>query len=169
MTNVQDLLKQAGASFSDAVMLHVYLAEEGHFREMDSVLGEFLTEPYPARTTVYTRLPPDFLRRDRGFGCLRITLPSGARRSPQSASRLRCGGGGVVRAFRGAAGQPDPTRRHWAAGHLCRRASLIPISPASSDHLHCRRGVPYPIDPRGPIPAPLSTPQVETLAHRGLG
>ena len=61
MTNVQDLLKQAGASFSDAVMLHVYLTEEGHFREMDSILGEFLTEPYPARTTVYTQLPPDFL------------------------------------------------------------------------------------------------------------
>ena len=61
MTNVQDLLKQAGASFSDVIMLHVYLTEEGHFREMDSVLTEFLTEPYPARTTVYAKLPPDFL------------------------------------------------------------------------------------------------------------
>jgi 2-iminobutanoate/2-iminopropanoate deaminase len=61
MTNVQDLLKQAGASFSDMVMIHVYLTEEGHFREMNAVLSEFLTEPYPARTTVYTQLPPDFL------------------------------------------------------------------------------------------------------------
>ena len=61
MTNVQDLLKQSGASFADVVMLHVYLTEEGHFREMDTVLSEFLTEPYPARTTVYTQLPRDFL------------------------------------------------------------------------------------------------------------
>src|SRR2546423_4768888 len=30
MTNVQDLLKQAGASFSNMVMIHVYLTEEGH-------------------------------------------------------------------------------------------------------------------------------------------
>jgi enamine deaminase RidA (YjgF/YER057c/UK114 family) len=42
-------------------MLHVYLTEEGHFREMNTVLYEFLTEPFPARTTVYTQLPPDML------------------------------------------------------------------------------------------------------------
>jgi 2-iminobutanoate/2-iminopropanoate deaminase len=28
---------------------------------MNSVLNEFLTEPYPARTTVYVELPPDML------------------------------------------------------------------------------------------------------------
>lgn len=61
MTNIQELLKEAGASFADVVMVHVYLTEEGHFREMNTVLGEFLTEPFPARTTVYTQLPPDML------------------------------------------------------------------------------------------------------------
>jgi reactive intermediate/imine deaminase len=61
MTNIQELLKEAGASFADVVMLHVYLTEEGHFREMNAVLSEFLTEPFPARTTVYTQLPPDML------------------------------------------------------------------------------------------------------------
>jgi 2-iminobutanoate/2-iminopropanoate deaminase len=64
MTNIQELLKElkeAGASFADVVLLHVYLTEEGHFREMNNVLGEFLTEPFPARTTIYTQLPPDML------------------------------------------------------------------------------------------------------------
>lgn len=61
MTNVQELLKEAGSSFADVVMLHVYLTEEGHFREMNSVMNEFLPEPFPARTTVYTHLPPDML------------------------------------------------------------------------------------------------------------
>jgi reactive intermediate/imine deaminase len=61
LTNVQELLKEAGASFADVVMLHVYLTEEGHFREMNTVLNEFVTEPFPARTTVYTQLPPDML------------------------------------------------------------------------------------------------------------
>lgn len=61
MTNIQEILKEAGASFADVVMLHVYLTEEGHFREMNNVFSKFLGEPYPARTTVYTKLPPGML------------------------------------------------------------------------------------------------------------
>jgi 2-iminobutanoate/2-iminopropanoate deaminase len=61
MTNVQELLKEAGSSFADVVMLHVYLTEHGHFREMNQVLSEFLVEPFPARTTAYVQLPPDML------------------------------------------------------------------------------------------------------------
>jgi 2-iminobutanoate/2-iminopropanoate deaminase len=61
MTNLQAVLKQAGASFADVVLLHVYLTEEAHFREMNTVFGEFLSEPFPARTTVYVQLPPGML------------------------------------------------------------------------------------------------------------
>jgi len=61
MTNLQAILKQAGASFADVVQLHVYLTEEAHFREMNTVFGEFLSEPFPARTTVYVQLPPGML------------------------------------------------------------------------------------------------------------
>jgi reactive intermediate/imine deaminase len=61
MTNIQELLKEAGSSFADVILLHVYLTEEGHFREMNTVLNEFLTEPFPARTVVYTQLPPGVL------------------------------------------------------------------------------------------------------------
>jgi 2-iminobutanoate/2-iminopropanoate deaminase len=61
MTNLQAVLTEAGASFADVVLLHVYLTEEGHFREMNAVLDEFLSEPFPARTTIYVGLPPDML------------------------------------------------------------------------------------------------------------
>jgi 2-iminobutanoate/2-iminopropanoate deaminase len=61
MTNIQELLKEADASFADVILLHVYLTEEGHFREMNNVLSEFLIEPFPARTTVYTQLSPGML------------------------------------------------------------------------------------------------------------
>jgi 2-iminobutanoate/2-iminopropanoate deaminase len=61
MTNVQEILRGAGSSFADVVMLHVYITQHGHFREMNKVLSEFLTEPFPARTTVYVELPPDML------------------------------------------------------------------------------------------------------------
>jgi 2-iminobutanoate/2-iminopropanoate deaminase len=61
MTNIQELLKEADVSFADVILLHVYLTEEGHFREMNNVLSEFLIEPFPARTTVYTQLSPGML------------------------------------------------------------------------------------------------------------
>ena len=61
MTNVKELLEEAGSSFADVVTLHVYLTEHGHFREMNQVFSEFLAEPFPARTTAYVQLPPDML------------------------------------------------------------------------------------------------------------
>jgi 2-iminobutanoate/2-iminopropanoate deaminase len=61
MTNMQELLKETGSSFADVAMLHVYLTEEGHFREMNNVFSEFLAEPFPVRTTVYVKLPLDML------------------------------------------------------------------------------------------------------------
>ena len=61
MTNVQEILKEGSSSFADVVILHVYLTDHGHFREMNKVLSEFLTEPFPARTIAYVQLPPDML------------------------------------------------------------------------------------------------------------
>jgi 2-iminobutanoate/2-iminopropanoate deaminase len=61
LTNVQAVLKEGGASFADVVMLHVFLTEEGHFRVMNEILEQFAKEPFPARTTVYTGLPPGML------------------------------------------------------------------------------------------------------------
>jgi 2-iminobutanoate/2-iminopropanoate deaminase len=61
LTNVQAVLEEGGASFADVVMLHVFLTEEGHFRVMNEILEQFAKEPFPARTTVYTELPPGML------------------------------------------------------------------------------------------------------------
>ncbi|MDQ2790406.1 MAG: RidA family protein [Actinomycetota bacterium] len=42
-------------------MIHAYLTEEGHRRELNSVLGEFVPEQFPVRTTVYVKLPPGMI------------------------------------------------------------------------------------------------------------
>lgn len=61
MRNVLSVLAAAGASESDVVMLRVYLTDTTHFAEMNDAYREFLSEPYPARTTVYVGLPAGLL------------------------------------------------------------------------------------------------------------
>ena len=61
MRNVQAVLAEAGASLDDAVMIRVYLTDVAHFAEMNEAYGEFMTEPYSARTTVYVGLPAGLL------------------------------------------------------------------------------------------------------------
>ncbi|WP_031468906.1 RidA family protein [Sciscionella sediminilitoris] len=59
--NVNTLLAEAGASIDDVIMLRVYLTDPGHFAEMNAAFAEYVTEPFPARTTVYTGLNPGIL------------------------------------------------------------------------------------------------------------
>ncbi|MFD9736822.1 RidA family protein [Umezawaea sp. NPDC059074] len=61
LRNVAAVLAAAGASFDDVVMLRVYLTDTAHFGEMNDAYGEFMTEPYSARTTVYVGLPAGLL------------------------------------------------------------------------------------------------------------
>ncbi|HWO62543.1 MAG TPA: Rid family detoxifying hydrolase [Umezawaea sp.] len=61
MRNVASVLEAAGASFDDVVMLRVYLTDTAHFGEMNDAYGEFMIEPYSARTTVYVGLPAGLL------------------------------------------------------------------------------------------------------------
>jgi 2-iminobutanoate/2-iminopropanoate deaminase len=61
MRNVLAVLEAGGASIDDVVMVRVYLTDTGHFAEMNEAYKEFLTEPYPARTTVYVGLPAGLL------------------------------------------------------------------------------------------------------------
>jgi 2-iminobutanoate/2-iminopropanoate deaminase len=61
MRNVLAVLAAGGASMDDVVMVRVYLTDTGHFAEMNAAYEEFLTDPYPARTTVYVGLPPGIL------------------------------------------------------------------------------------------------------------
>jgi len=61
LRNVGAVLAAAGASFDDVVMVRVYLTDTAHFGEMNDAYGEFMTEPYSARTTVYVGLPAGLL------------------------------------------------------------------------------------------------------------
>ena len=57
LLNIQAILKAAGASFDDVMMVRVYLADLGDFAAMNEVYTEFVTEPFPSRTTVGVALP----------------------------------------------------------------------------------------------------------------
>ena len=61
LRNVFAVLDAAGASEEDIVMLRVYLTDVAHFAEMNAAYAELLSEPFPARTTVYVGLPPGLL------------------------------------------------------------------------------------------------------------
>ncbi|HEU5476026.1 MAG TPA: Rid family hydrolase [Actinophytocola sp.] len=61
MRNVTTVLAAGGATMDDVVMVRVYLTDTGHFADMNAAYQEFLTEPFPARTTVYVGLPAGVL------------------------------------------------------------------------------------------------------------
>jgi 2-iminobutanoate/2-iminopropanoate deaminase len=61
MRNVLEVLSAGGATIDDVVMFRVYLTDTAHFAEMNEAYRVFLTEPYPARTTVYVGLPAGLL------------------------------------------------------------------------------------------------------------
>lgn len=49
LTNIQNILKEAGADMSKVVKTTVLLADIKDFAAMNAVYAEFFTEPYPAR------------------------------------------------------------------------------------------------------------------------
>ena len=56
--NVTKLLEAAGTSWEHVVRTGVFLADLGNFAKMNEIYRQYLTEPYPARTTVQAGLPP---------------------------------------------------------------------------------------------------------------
>jgi len=60
-TNLLAHLASAGASADDVISVRVFLTDVDHFDAMNEVYREFLTEPFPARSTIYVGLPPGFL------------------------------------------------------------------------------------------------------------
>ncbi|MFI6359591.1 RidA family protein [Streptomyces sp. NPDC050743] len=61
LRNVTAVLKAAGAGLGDVVMLRVYLTDPAHLPELNEAYAAAVGEPFPARTTVYMRLPPGLL------------------------------------------------------------------------------------------------------------
>jgi 2-iminobutanoate/2-iminopropanoate deaminase len=59
--NVTTLLEAAGTSWKHVVKVGVFLADLKDFGAMNDIYKTYLTEPYPARTTVQAGLPPDML------------------------------------------------------------------------------------------------------------
>ncbi len=62
MENLKAVLAEAGASFTSAVKINIYLKDMNDFVKVNEIYGGFLNEPYPARATVeVSRLPKDAL------------------------------------------------------------------------------------------------------------
>jgi len=58
MLNLGHVLEAGGAAWGDVVSVRVFVTDHAEFAGMNSVYGEFVNEPYPARTTVFCRLAP---------------------------------------------------------------------------------------------------------------
>jgi 2-iminobutanoate/2-iminopropanoate deaminase len=61
LRNIAAVLAAGGASVDDVVMMRVYLTDTAHFGELNDAYNEFVTAPFPARTTVYVGLPAGLL------------------------------------------------------------------------------------------------------------
>ena len=60
LTNVQNILKEAGADFSDVVKTTVFIKDMNEFAQINEVYAEFFGENKPARSCVeVARLPKD--------------------------------------------------------------------------------------------------------------
>jgi len=58
MKNLQAVLQEAGATFSQVVKTSIFLTDMAHFATVNQIYALYLTEPYPARETVaVTGLP----------------------------------------------------------------------------------------------------------------
>ncbi|MCD6044878.1 MAG: tdcF [Gammaproteobacteria bacterium] len=57
-TNLEQVAKTCGATLQDCVKFTVYLLDLNHFPLINEVMQEYLSPPFPARTTVeVSRLP----------------------------------------------------------------------------------------------------------------
>ncbi|MFD0313050.1 RidA family protein [Streptomyces flavalbus] len=61
LRNVTAVLKAGGAALEDVIMLRVHLTDPAHLAEMNDAYATAVSEPFPARTTVYMPLPPGLL------------------------------------------------------------------------------------------------------------
>lgn len=58
--NIGEILKEANTTFENIVKLTVFLTDLTHFPVVNEVFSEFLSEPYPARSTIeVSRIPKD--------------------------------------------------------------------------------------------------------------
>ena len=61
LTNLVDNMAAGGASADDVISVRVFLTDPSQFAAMNEAYAAVFTEPYPARTTVFVRLPEGML------------------------------------------------------------------------------------------------------------
>ncbi|MFM8444731.1 MAG: RidA family protein [Methylococcus sp.] len=52
LDNLNAVVQAAGGTFEDMVKLNVYLTDLAHFPRVNEIMGDYFTEPYPARAAV---------------------------------------------------------------------------------------------------------------------
>jgi len=50
--NLAAVAEAAGGSLADVVKLNVYLTDLGHFTQVNEIMAQYFTQPYPARAAV---------------------------------------------------------------------------------------------------------------------
>ena len=50
--NLQAVATAAGGALSDVVKLNVFLIDLGHFAQVNEIMAQYFTQPYPARAAV---------------------------------------------------------------------------------------------------------------------
>lgn len=51
-TNLKAVCEAANGNLQDVVKLNIYLTDLSHFATVNEVMGQFFTEPYPARAAI---------------------------------------------------------------------------------------------------------------------
>jgi 2-iminobutanoate/2-iminopropanoate deaminase len=52
LDNLERIANEAGTSLKNAVRIGAYLSTLNYFQEFNTVIAEYVSEPYPARTTI---------------------------------------------------------------------------------------------------------------------
>ncbi|MDX1625995.1 MAG: Rid family detoxifying hydrolase, partial [Wenzhouxiangellaceae bacterium] len=56
--NLEAVCRAAGGTLSDIVKLNVFLTDLGRFAEVNAIMAEYFSEPYPARAAVQVAALP---------------------------------------------------------------------------------------------------------------
>ena len=62
--NITALLEEAGATWADVVKVQVFLSDFADFAAMNEVYNEYVVAPYPARTTVHSKVGASLVAAD---------------------------------------------------------------------------------------------------------
>ena len=62
--NITVLLEEGGATWADVVKVTIFIADFANFAEMNAVYNEYVVEPYPARTTVHSKIGQSLVAAD---------------------------------------------------------------------------------------------------------